>query len=732
MALADGIYGRVSLTYAHTDSKSTDFTGLSSDFSSRAFLQQYSLTADNNIYPNLRLFASGLFQKVDTTTSTNGQGSWSDVTTVRPYIDLTLKTPVFSAGVNYNSVTTETTNLSAPNTTFKSESYGAILGWKPQDLPTLDMTLTRTYNYDVTRTIEDNTADQLNVYSTYSPTRTVQLRYQGSWIDSKDNLKDLENKTLANDIRVMYNDQYLHDRVGVSTYYDYNRANTDIITGGQGTVKFQIFAVNGLFLSSDIPLTVTLPPAPFLTDNVFTGPTSEVNNIGSGTFAVAPPDTTARNIGLQFAIATGINTLDIVVFSVTGATVDTAVPAFLPSAVAQAFTWAVYTSSDNLNWQLFQTGAPAPYTVNASSPGVGTFELTFPTVTAKFIKVVVSPLSPAAAGGQSRDFPGIYVTELQAFISRPAASVEGYSSSTNESGSLNTRVLLLKTPGLTYNFTYFFNDQQSQFSTTRTATMSNQLAIIHQFSPALFGSAQAQRIDEYPPGGGDSVTLQTGGQITAVPLRTLTHTLGFSVSTQQLYPIGRTNNEALTLTNTAELYRNITAFLNGGLSTSTTSIPELRTDSANYNLGLNMIPIETLNITFSAGGARTDQWGSNNTTLTQSSRSRELDVSYYPVRALYLFASWIVRYTTGAATQRLQNYGINWSPFQGGDLTFNFSYTESLNSLNNSIDKTWIPSARWNITRRTYATISYNSDRSSSNLGETTTRTYAASLSMNF
>ena len=103
MVLADGINGRLNLTYAHSETRSTDFTGVSSDVSTRAFFQQYSLTADKYLYPNLKLFASGMFQKTDATSSTNGQGSWGDTTVTRPYIDLTLRTPVFAAGVNYSS-----------------------------------------------------------------------------------------------------------------------------------------------------------------------------------------------------------------------------------------------------------------------------------------------------------------------------------------------------------------------------------------------------------------------------------------------------------------------------------------------------------------------------------------------------------------------------------------------------------------------------------------------------
>jgi hypothetical protein len=729
MVLADGLYGRVNLTYAHSKTTSTDFTGTSSDVSNRAFFQQYTLTADKYLYPNLKLFASGLFQKTDSTASTNGQGSWGDTTVTRPYIDLTLRTPIFAAGVNYNSVTTEQKSMNAPNTTLKYEAYGGILGWKPESLPSVDLTLTRSYSYDLNRTLQDNKSDTAYLYSRYDPTQTVRMRYQGSYIDTKNNLNGVETTTLGNDIRIMYDDQYLNQRVTVSTYYDYGHNSTDVTTSGKGTVSFQVFAVDGLFLNSDNLQTAPLNSAPFLIDNTMTGPTNATNNIGSATFTASPPDLTARNVGLLFPAATQMNTLDVWVFSVSGATIDTAVPAFLPDTVAAAFTWAVYTSSDGSNWLLFQTGAPAPYVLDVSRPGVGRFEITFPNVVTKYIKVVVSPLSPFAAGGQARDFPGIYVTELQAFNTTSAANVTGTTTATSQSGALASNVALLKTPSLYYNFSYFFNNSESQFGTTRSSTMSNGLSVQHQFNPVFAGNAQVQRVDDSSPTG-DRVTLRFGAQLTAIPLRTLSHSLGLSSATEQS-PTGRTKTNAVTLSNTAELYRNITAFLNGGWSKSDSETDQI-IKSTYYSGGVNLIPIETLNITLSSGGNTSDQSGGGVPDSTQSARNNELDVSYYPFRTLYLAASWSVRKGSGQAPDRIANYQLNWSPFPGGALLFNFSYYETQRALDNSTSKSVIPSLRWNINRRTFATVSYNSTTSRSIFGQSTTRIYATSLNMNF
>jgi hypothetical protein len=728
-ALADGIGGRVSLTYAHSTTTATDAAGTTTDSSSRAFFQQYSLTADERLYPNLRLYASYLFQKTESTSSTNGQGSWGDVTLTRPYIDLTLRTPVFAVGVNYNSVTTEAKALNAPTTTFKHDAYGGILGWKPEGLPTLEMTLTRSYNYDVDRAVQDTVNDQVSLFSRYDPTRTVRLRYQGSYFDTRDRLRDVESKSIGNDVRIMYDDQYLRDRVTVSAYYDYGRRTTEITTSGQGTVNFQALAVDGLFLNSDNLLTDPLRSAPFLIDNTMIGPTNAANNIGSATSATVPPDTTARNIGLQFAAATEMNALDVWIYSVTGATIDTAVPAYLPAPVAGSFTWAVYTSPDNLNWRLYQSGLSAPYEIDAARPGVGRFEITFPNVTTKYIKVVVSPLSPFAAGGQGRDFPGVYVTELQAFIARPAAEVTGRSSSTSQFAGLSTKVTLLKIPMLYYDFSYFYNKSESQFSTSRITTMSNALSVLHQFNPVFSGNARAERVDDSSPIG-DTVSYRYSAQIMAVPLRTLSHTLGYSYITRQS-PTGHSTGTALTLANTAELYHNVTAFLNGGLSSQIAETDQ-KTDSTNYQWGINLIPIGTLNITLSSSYQKTDLSGGGVPESSQFSRTNETSVSYYPFRALYLFASRSTRSGSNQPSDRLTNYGLNWSPFPGGDLQFSFSYNESRRALDNSIDKSVIPSVRWNITRRTYVIAAYNSTKNTSNVQQSTARTYSASLNMTF
>jgi hypothetical protein len=145
-----------------------------------------------------------------------------------------------------------------------------------------------------------------------------------------------------------------------------------------------------------------------------------------------------------------------------------------------------------------------------------------------------------------------------------------------------------------------------------------------------------------------------------------------------------------------------------------------------------------LNITLSSSGQKSVLSGGGLPDSTSSTRSNEVGVSYYPFPALYLFAAWSETKTVGSGTSqgaagdRRANYGLNWNPFPGGDLVFNFSYFESQRNVFNEIDKTWTPSLRWNITRRSYALVTYTDTRSTSDIQRSTTKVSSASFNTNF
>jgi hypothetical protein len=720
----------VALTYAHGETRSQSLLPPLQPVThteNRTFFQQYYLALDRSLYPNLKLTASGWFTKSDNAGIHNGERTDTTSLFTRPYIDLMLRTPLYSIGTTYSKATTETKAEGQPSFTTIHETYTGIFGWKPVELPTLDLKVSRDYDYDKERFYRDLVTDQVFLYSNYLPTRTLRLRYQGNYQDSQDKKTEVETKVIGNNIRVTYGDQFFDNLLRINAYEDYSRRTTETITSGTGNVDVQLFASDGLLVSSNLPLTVRLNPAPFLVDAVTTGPANPTNNIGTDTY---PLDMTARNAGLQFAAATQMNALRVWISSLSGPTLATAIPTYLSNAVSQSFQWDVYTSTDNQTWTLLQTAAPAAYDIDTSTTGLGHFRITFANVTTPYIKVVVTPLLPPAAGGPTDNFPGVYVTEIQALLNVPAADIEGRTTATSQLTNLNAQLRIYQTTAtsLYYDFVYFSNRSESVYTTTRTSSLSHALSLTHRLSAVFSGSARATRSDETDLNG-TSVTQDFNAQIMAVPIRTLSHNLGYNVSTHQAVSGLRSKNQALFMTNTAELYRNFTAFLNGGVSTATTET-ETQTDSSNYAWGLNVVPIKTLNMTLSSSTSKDEQTGPNAVPQTSHIKSDVLTVSYYPFNLLYLFFSW-QKYTTDEFSNTIKNYGVTWSPLPGGSIQLSVSYTETLQTRDNSVDKTFTPSARWNINNRgTYLNAVYTSTENTSDISEATSRLYAATLNI--
>jgi hypothetical protein len=142
------------------------------------------------------------------------------------------------------------------------------------------------------------------------------------------------------------------------------------------------------------------------------GPALQVNNalIDGNVIASAGLDiglggdeTTLTNIGVDLGFEVAVDQIYI--------WVDRS----LTSAVADSFSWDVYTSPDNTNsstWTLTATVFPADFGIFENR-----FKIPFTQVNTRFIKVVTTPISPTVP--DSANFPNIFVTEMQAFVTVP-------------------------------------------------------------------------------------------------------------------------------------------------------------------------------------------------------------------------------------------------------------------------------------------------------------------------
>ena len=360
-----------------------------------------TLAVNTNIFPNLKLDAGVIVEKNISWFKTDGMSTKSDTTDLRPYINLTLNTPLYTAGIGYDRRQETVKTSGSPGVTTVNENYNAILGWRPEGLPIIDMRFTRTNLFDEKHDVQDTTTDYglLSARYTY---KNLDVRYQGTYTDTKDKLNEVETKDYLNTGRITYSDMFFNNRVSFNGSYNISYEETDTTAAGiGGTVSSQISPFAGLSLVNDTFNPITLDPNPALIDGNTT--TSAGINIG------LPPlggDTSLRQIGLDFLVPTEVNQLLVWVDRDLSSA----------PAIANSFSWDIYISTDNLNWSHWAGPIlPAPF-----GPFQNRFELDFPNVSTRYIKVVTKPLSPLVFGSSS--FPNIFITELQAFTKKPAAT----------------------------------------------------------------------------------------------------------------------------------------------------------------------------------------------------------------------------------------------------------------------------------------------------------------------
>src|SRR4030067_3010082 len=101
-SLAEGLSGYLEFDYSRNDTENKDAGGQSTKTKSDSLSQLYNLTLDRRLYPNLNFLASGLFRIRDTSFDIEGLKTDTTTTTLRPYVNLNLRTPLSQADAAYS------------------------------------------------------------------------------------------------------------------------------------------------------------------------------------------------------------------------------------------------------------------------------------------------------------------------------------------------------------------------------------------------------------------------------------------------------------------------------------------------------------------------------------------------------------------------------------------------------------------------------------------------------
>jgi hypothetical protein len=682
--MGDSISGYADEIYTSLSTKSTGPSGTTTT-DSDTLVQRYFLLLDKTIFPKLTLDVTGIFEKDLTNSKSSGQEeSTSTTTRFVPSATLTLRDPLYNAGIGYFLNEQQSTASRAPSVTLVNEDYQALFGWRPAGLPTMDMRFDRIDTFDKAHAITDTTEDLLTLASLYAY-KGVRLQYFGTYTDTTDHLHSTETQNLNQNMLGMYNTSFFNGRLLFGETYNINTDKvTTVSMAAGGTVSVQVFPFSGLSTLSNMPTLGPLSPNPALIDGNLT--------VSAGIDIGLPPlggNLTLRNIGLDFQNAVAVNDLQVWVDRT------------LTPAVAASFSWGIYTSPDNQNWTLLQTVFPASFGTFQNR-----FDIPIAQVTTRYIKVVVAPLSAAVTGASS--FPNIFVTELQAFVTQTATGKERQSlTNTTQISTTTARYRIFDSPLIYYDFSYFFD--RGSTSAQETSTLSNGLSGTYRFTSFLTSSARIIRQDGTQ--GNETTTAYVyNASLIATPLPTLTDSIVVSGTDESIGRLPQ-STASISLNNTAQLYKGVDVTFNAG-RVDTENTDRSKIDSTIFSAGANIVPHTGMTWTFILSETDTSRSIPGGVTTSLVSKNGLVTLAYTPVKTLYLLASINLLEETGQRRQVLQTYGGNWTPFPYGALQLRFSYNETAIPEQQLTTKTISPGVRYKINSRSFLDLSYQSLKS--------------------
>lgn len=702
-ARADGVSALVSPGVAASRTEHVDAAGNATTQDTTDLLQQYQLSLDRRLYPNLAFSGTGLLAKdLRWTKDPTGATARTDQTAATLSTRLAGGTSLLGGALSYDR-RQEAVALPTGRAWATGETYGLTAGWHPVDLPTLDLRLERSDRHDPSQPGDDTTTWDGLLALEHRPDRATDLRY--TLRATRASRTGTETTSIIQDGRGSWRDTVLGGRTtayasGAVTSLWSETTSAD----PAGTVATQRFPVQGLFKAEGFPDTPerdTLDPLPALIDGSVQGQT--VANLG---WSVGVTDRSPRDLGLRFADAvTKVNRVRVWVKDP------------LEAAVWGAFLWDVYRSEDGQTW------APVPL---AGAVSFGTlenrFEIPIAETAAPYLKVVTRPIDPSVSTADR--YRNIYVTEVQAFDAIPAAQVRGASTRVTETFSGSAQTRLLSSPNLSHDVSVSLTNGGA--GAPVTWLLVNGLSLSRPLSPRALFSARVARQDS-DAGDGHQGTFQWSGALAHQPLPTVSD--GVTYSGQLLQ-----SRQGLALSNAvsgyarAELYKGLAGTGNATVALADNADGSVaRTVSG--TVGTSIVPnrVVSLGGTYGLSDTATTGGGRPTTRLLRHRLDGTLALS--PVPALYATAGVTRVFGDGTPTT-LAHLGLNLSPFPQGQLLARFTYNDALDTAAASRSRLWSPSLRWTPRPGLFLDLAYTDLRTTSPLEATHIQTASANLTL--
>jgi hypothetical protein len=672
--------------YSNSTNRVQDETGHVEQVDSQAWSQRYRLGISQELMPLVSFAANGLLDWAQASSDAQGVHTDLDQKTWAGNARLSFGGPTLNGGVDYDrrwvESTTSTGGIDRTSPTLVREIIGGGLSWRPSDLPSLDLRISRTNTYDSARRGADNTTQDATLTSGFDPVENVDLRLTVRGSENEDRLSGIRTTSLSNAGSIRWNDKFLRDRVNTYASYNVTTLNTaHVVEGPGGSVSTQRFPQSGLSIVEgplDTPLHVTLNVNAALND----GNTAQSAGMNLG-FSASTGLVTFRDLGAQLP---------------NDVTRATRIAIFVDrdvQAVASQLTWTAYSSKDNVDWTPVPLAGPVVY-----DQLLQRFDIPIQPTQQRYVKVVTKPIVRQLTTDPA--FTDIFVTELQLYEDVAASEVRGSSFQLNQSANGTVRAKLLQQKALFYDFSGTITRLNSPSLTTWI--VANGLSYSEQLGPRATGAARIERSDSQG-GAGHDATTRWSGSVSYDPLATLGGTLAYTGSLSQR-PSGETLGNSVSLLARAEFYQGISASGTSSASlTRTETGREVRTTSVSASASI----IPNRFVSTSANGAYS--WslstGAGQPALQSQRGTVEGSLSLAPFPSLSLTGSIARQFGTSFATT-LYAFSGAFSPLRGGALVFAYAYQETYDTGSLTRTRSHGPSARWNIRPRWYLSANYS------------------------
>ena len=677
-ARADGVRFNSDLQYIKANTKTkfkTSGESFETDF--YQFDQTYNLNVSKTFFPYLNLETGAVYEYNQLKADTEGDNVKVDEEILNPFVELNLNGPIYNAGLAARARRREEKITDLPKTRADRDTISGSIGMTPAEpFPVWNLSYSQVHTYDDPETIDQIQKTTL-LDTAWRPLESLNIDYTYTRVDSEERTLNFDTLQQTHFGRIGYARNFLNDRLFLNAGYSINY-NSFEFSSQSGFVENPLLRTAGL---SSLNNTPEDGPALSINDALIDGNVVASAGLNIGTDG----DQTQRlNIGLDLGFPQVVDQIRIWV------------DRELTTVVASSFTWSVYTSPDNSDlstWTLVATISPATFPTFENR-----FEISFPQVNTRFIKVVTLPLSPAAIGAAG--FANIFVTEMQALITESGSSQTTETSVTDQNVNLNMRGRLSDKTVANYNMVY--SQQDTDPDNDQRTQLSNSAFLNHTFNNVFSTNVNGQRTD-ISVQDQDSTNYNYGASLRAVWMPTFDQALTYTGRYEDSQA-GTAYQNSIFLRSNAILYRGWSSFLDMGYTWEETFSGETITSSI-IRPGTSLQPHPTLDLNMDFSFKRTEQSGED---IGPSDESKwNVQVFYTPLSNLSLFAKVNGLHRDGD-TDTFQQYTMNWSPFPDGELQLFFTFNQVLMSENNQKQTVVGPGLTWTIGRHFTLDASYN------------------------